>query len=617
MVDQDAASPFAGLCVARVHVSDVQVLMPPLARSAPQPNRSWRWPPLRSPSRAGASRAGVRLCVFALLAVWLAIEPLPGAAWRQPASVQASLSAPQSRPGEQVTAPAQTLSENSIDGTPIVLDGMPILSIRRGVSGFTAEERAETINRRLKRLAKDDSIAVEELTVRDNPDDNSLYVGIGQEVLLTVTERDAIASRMPKRQLANQSLRQIQSALIQYRQDRKPGQLLRNTLYALLAGMICLAVIVLLTKLSGRMLPWLARMITAHVPGIRFQNVEIISSAAISSFWLQALRFVRLLLVILILVYFASVVLRLYPWTRAVGEGIRGHFSDSLELLLTATANYLPNLFIVAIIFVVAFYALRVVKPFFVALERGHLVIPGFYQDWAKPTYNILVVLVIALSLILAFPYLPGFNSPAFQGISVFLGLLLSLGSTSAITNVIGGIILIYTRAFRVGDHIQVGDVIGDIIEKNFLAIRICTPTNQIITIPNSSLLINNVINFNISARELSRCLILQTTITLGYDVPWRKVHGLLVEAALATEHVLAEPAPFVLQTSLDNNYISYQLNAYTSQPNLMVLTYSSLHQNIQDLCNAQGVEILSPSYTALRDGRASTIPPREPQADG
>ncbi|WLT39209.1 mechanosensitive ion channel family protein [Synechocystis sp. B12] len=209
----------------------------------------------------------------------------------------------------------------------------------------------------------------------------------------------------------------------------------------------------------------------------------------------------------------------------------------------------------------------------------------------------------------LAFPYLPGFDSPAFRGISVFLGLLLSLGSTSAITNVIGGIILIYTRAFRIGDHIQVGDVIGDIIEKNFLVIRICTPTNQIITIPNSSLLISNVTNYSISSRELNKYLILQTTITLGYDVPWQKVYQTLIEAALNTEHILKSPVPFVLQTSLDNFYVSYQLNAYTNQPNLMVIIYSELHQNMQDKCNEVGIEILSPSFTALRDGNTSTMP--------
>jgi small-conductance mechanosensitive channel len=236
--------------------------------------------------------------------------------------------------------------------------------------------------------------------------------------------------------------------------------------------------------------------------------------------------------------------------------------------------------------------------------------------DWAEPTYKLLLILIIALAAVVAFPYLPGFDSPAFRGISVFLGILFSLGSTSAVANVVGGVILIYTRAFQIGDRIQVGDIVGDVIEKTLLATRILTVTNKIITIPNASLLSSNVINFSVASRELKRYLILQTTITLGYDLPWRKVHQTLIQAALATENILQDPPPFVVQTSLDDFYISYQLNAYTDQPNLMVRIYSELHQNIQDKCNEVGIEIMSPHYSAMRDGNQSTIPENYLPAD-
>lgn len=216
---------------------------------------------------------------------------------------------------------------------------------------------------------------------------------------------------------------------------------------------------------------------------------------------------------------------------------------------------------------------------------------------------------MIALAAVVAFPYLPGFDSPAFRGVSVFLGILFSLGSTSAVANVVGGVILIYTRAFQIGDRIQIGDVTGDVLEKTLLVTRIITPTNRIITIPNSSLLSSNVINFSVASRELQRYLILQTTVTLGYGLPWRTVHATLTQAALATTDILSEPEPFVLQTSLDDFYVSYQLNAYTNHPERMVNIYSVLHQNIQDHCNEAGIEIMSPSYSALRDGHHSTIP--------
>ncbi|NCS44603.1 MAG: mechanosensitive ion channel family protein [Microcystis aeruginosa G13-05] len=502
-----------------------------------------------------------------------------------------------------------TQPENKIDGFPVMLDGKTLFFIRRGVSSFSAEERANTITRRIERIAQNDSIPIENLTIEQIPDDNSLYLSIDQEVILTVTERDAKGDRSTPEVLAQQALQKIQVAIAQYRQDRKPEQLLKNIIYTVIATFSFLIISFAVIKISGKLFPFIRRLIESLTPGIQIGNIEIVSSSKISFFWLRVLRMIRLFILFLLTFNYATFVLRLFPWTRVFGESILGYFSRSLELVLSSIGKYLPNAFIIAIIIFVTYYLIRLIKPFFTAIERGNLVIPGFYTDWAKPTYNLLLVIIIALAAIVAFPYLPGFDSPAFRGVSVFLGLLLSLGSTSAIANVIGGIILIYTRAFRIGDHIQVGDVIGDLIEKNFLVIRICTPTNKIITIPNSSLLSSNVINFSISSRELNRNLIIQTTITLGYDLPWRKAHKTLIEAALETDHILKEPAPFVLQTSLDNFYISYQLNAYTNQPNLMVIIYSELHQNIQDKCNEAGIEILSPSYTSLRDGNTTTIP--------
>jgi small-conductance mechanosensitive channel len=502
-----------------------------------------------------------------------------------------------------------TQPENKIDGFPVMLDGKTLFFIRRGVSSFSAEERANTITRRIERIAQNDSIPVENLKIKQIPDDNSLYLSLDQEVILTVTEGDAKAYRSTPEVLAQQALQKIQFAITQYRQDRKPEQLLKNIIYTVIATFSFLIISFAVIKISGKLFPFIRRLIESLTPGIQIGNVEIVSSSKISFFWLRVLRMIRLFILFLLTFNYATFVLRLFPWTRVFGESILGYFYQSLELVLSSIGQYLPNAFIIAIIIFITYYLIRLIKPFFTAIERGSLIIPGFYTDWAKPTYNILLVIIIAIAAIVAFPYLPGFNSPAFQGISVFLGLLLSLGSTSAIANVIGGIILIYTRAFRIGDHIQIGDVIGDLIEKNFLVIRICTPTNKIITIPNSSLLNSNVINFSISSRELNRHLIIQTTITLGYDLSWRKAHKTLIEAALKTEHILKEPAPFVLQTSLDNFYISYQLNAYTNQPNLMVIIYSELHQNIQDKCNEAGIEILSPSYTSLRDGNTTTIP--------
>jgi len=209
--------------------------------------------------------------------------------------------------------------------------------------------------------------------------------------------------------------------------------------------------------------------------------------------------------------------------------------------------------------------------------------------------------------LVIVFPYLPGSSSPAFQGVSVFLGLLLSLGSTSAINNLIAGLVITYMRPFKIGDRIRIGDVTGDVVEKSMLMIRVRTIKNEDVTVPNSTVLSSNTTNF--SALANAQGLIIHTTVTIGYDVPWKEMHKALINAAMRTPDVLKDPAPFVLQTSLDDFFVSYQLNAYIRDANNQHVIYSELHQNIQDCCNEAGIEIMSPHYTSMRDGNTTTVP--------
>jgi small-conductance mechanosensitive channel len=209
--------------------------------------------------------------------------------------------------------------------------------------------------------------------------------------------------------------------------------------------------------------------------------------------------------------------------------------------------------------------------------------------------------------LVIMFPYLPGSGSPAFQGVSVFLGVLLSLGSSTAINNIIAGLVITYMRPFKPGDRIKIGDITGDVIDKTMLVIKLKTTKNEEITVPNSTVLSSNTINY--SSLSKSKGLILHTTVTIGYDVPWRTMHETLIKAALKTNAILASPEPFVWQTSLDDFYVSYQLNAYTQEAEMQGTIYAELHQHIQDCCRDAGIEIMSPHYRANRDGNKSTIP--------
>jgi small-conductance mechanosensitive channel len=492
---------------------------------------------------------------------------------------------------------------------PVMLDNQELFNIRQGIGSFSAQERAKSITARIEKIADDDTLSPDDLTIKIDPEDKNPSIILGDTVIATITAKDAKLRAVSQEVLAERALAKIKAALVRYRQERQPDKLLKNAALTVSATLSTVLIFWAMIFISSRVFPQIQRLITSLVPGVVFQNFEIISSRTIGIFSLRVLQFIRTLIILTIFYFYLTFILRLFPWTRKFGDGFLQYFFSALEVFSQEIAKYLPNIFIILLIIFITYYLLRSIKPFFTALERENLVIHGFYPDWANPTYNLLSLLIIALAIVIAFPYLPGFNSPAFQGVSVFLGVLFSLGSTSAIANVVGGIILIYTRSFQLGDKISIGDVIGDVIEKGLLVTRIRTPANKIITIPNSSLLNTNVINFSVSQREFKQPLILQTTVTLGYDLPWRKVHETLKEAALATKFIVSEPAPFVLQTSLDDFYVSYQLNAYTDHPSKMVYIYSELHQNIQDKCNEVGIEIMSPHYKALRDGNHSTIP--------
>ncbi|MCA2692637.1 MULTISPECIES: mechanosensitive ion channel family protein [unclassified Microcystis] len=514
--------------------------------------------------------------------------------------------AAQNNPAKQgQETPLETLGEVF----PVMLDNQELFTIRQGIGSFSAQERAKSITTRIEKIADDDALSPEDLTIKIDPEDKNPSIILGDTVIATITSKDAKLHSVSQEVLAERALAKIKAAIVRYRQERQPDNLLKDAALTVSATLSTVLIFWVIIFISSRVFPQIQRLITSLVPGVVFQNFEIISSRTIGIFSLRVLQFIRTLIILTILYFYLTFVLRLFPWTRKFGDGFLQYFFSALEVISQEIAKYLPNIFIILIIVFITHYLLRAIKPFFTGLERENLVINGFYPDWAKPTYNLLSLLIIALAIVIAFPYLPGFNSPAFQGVSVFLGVLFSLGSTSAIANVVGGIILIYTRSFQLGDKISIGDVIGDVIEKGLLVTRIRTPSNRIITIPNSSLLNTNVINFTVSQREFKQPLILQTTVTLGYDLPWRKVHATLKEAALATQFIVSEPAPFVLQTSLDDFYVSYQLNAYTDHPSKMVYIYSELHQNIQDKCNEVGIEIMSPHYKALRDGNHSTIP--------
>jgi small-conductance mechanosensitive channel len=329
-----------------------------------------------------------------------------------------------------------------------------------------------------------------------------------------------------------------------------------------------------------------------RIQGLKIQRQRIMTEEDIARLMHGTVKWVRRALKAILLLVFINVIFVFFEWSREAAVAVIGGAA----------------LVVIMVVILLARVVVHLLKVVFDGIAAKRIRLASFYPEWAGTSYNLLRILVIALTLIIVFPYLPGSGSPAFQGVSIFLGVLLSLGSTSAVANVVAGIVITYTRAFKIGDRVKISGTAGDVIERSTFVTRIRTPKNVEVAIPNASVLSNHIINFSAQAKQAG--LTLHTSVTIGYDVPWTKVHELLLDAAGKTERIEKDPAPFVLQTALNDFYVEYELNATTREPGAKQQTYSDLHAHILNAFNAAGVEIMSPHYQARRDGSAPALPP-------
>ncbi|HMK29005.1 MAG TPA: mechanosensitive ion channel family protein [Terriglobales bacterium] len=492
----------------------------------------------------------------------------------------------------------------------VEIEGRHVLTVHEPVGTLTPKERATAIERRIVFLAGGSASPD---SIRLQPRDAWTEIILDNMVIMAVTDADAKAAGKKREQLAFEDEESIRQAIQNYRREHSWRLILRGILYALAATSILLFLLWLIRRVRFALRDRVERQIhsSAH---LEKKSPWHLSVAYLGPFALAAGAFIRWILILGLIEIYLTVILGFFSSTREISHTVTRWLFSQLGSLARAAVDYLPNLLVLAVITLVTSYAIRLIRLFFGQIRKGDLKISGFYPDWAEPTEKLVRMLVLVLALIVAFPYLPGAKSPAFQGISIFLGVLLSLGSSSAVANAIAGIILTYMRSFLAGDWVQIGDTTGEVVEKTLLVTRILTPKAEIITIPNASVMSGSVKNFSVEARKSG--VIFHTTVSIGYDAPWKTVHQLLLSAALATKHVLQQPAPFVLQQKLDDFYVAYELNAYTDAPREMLNIYSDLHQNIQDKFNEAGVEICSPHFSSMRDGNRIAIPEQYISAD-
>lgn len=344
----------------------------------------------------------------------------------------------------------------------------------------------------------------------------------------------------------------------------------------------------------------------SQVKPLLIQKQEILSAREMAAIYNGIYQGISWLLRLYVLLVWLNTVLGLFNWSRRMSVSIAERGGDIVGSIVHSLIDYLPNLVTIVVIVAISWGLLKVMRLVFEGIARQRIKLPGFYPEWSRTSYGLLKVLTIAMTVVIIFPYLPGSDSPAFQGVSIFLGVLLSLGSTSAVANVVAGIVITYTRAFRRGDWVSVSGSEGKVVERSTFVTRIRTAKNVDISVPNASVLSDKVINFSTQARNSG--IALHTGVTIGYDVPWPKVQELLLAAARKTEHIEEQPEPFVLQTALDDNYVAYELNAFTKKAGMRPRIFSELHANILDSFHAAGVEITSPHYRAIRDGNEAAM---------
>ena len=507
----------------------------------------------------------------------------------------------------QVLAQQQTTPSNptGVSVAPVIVDGNKLFRVR-GMPSYPATRRAAEIRQRIIDLANDESFDTAQLII-SNDEPIRTTVLAGDQELFSIFDEDAALENIKRELLAHVYRDLVAEAIEDYRADRSTVKLVNNSLLALAVTALFAALLWAFSKLIRWLVEWTERDVRRVGQDLANKSFGLFRASQFWTFVAGLLRLIRTIVYLALIYFYLNAVLGLFPWTRPVARTLIRFIINPLESLWLGFIAALPNLIFLGILWIVTSYLLKFLRAIFRAIEHERIQLEGFESEWATPTYKIVRFLVIAFAVVIAYPYIPGSDSLAFKGVSVFVGVLLSLGSSSYIANLLAGLSMTYRGAFREGDRIKVGETVGVVEELKVMITRVRTPKNEIVIIPNSKILNTDVINYSQLAK--TRGLLLHTTVSISYDAPWRQVEAMLIEAARSTQGVNQEPQPFVLQTSLSDFAVEYQINANCSDVSNLLQIYSDLHANIQDVFNEYGVQIMSPAYVADPDS-AKVVPP-------
>jgi small-conductance mechanosensitive channel len=498
------------------------------------------------------------------------------------------------------------ISPSSSTGVPVVFDGQTLFIIRDNFGTISPRGRRIRAERRIAEFAVNYSIPLDDLHINAMDGDGIPVdvIAAADQTIHFITELDARTVGKKRQQLSREILEKIRSAVQNYRRERSLQMVAIGLLFSLLATVALLVSFRFLNRLFLIAYQRIRAWEETHIQAVRLWGVEIIGPNQLDDLTTFVTKFVQVGINLgLFLLYFAFV-LNQFPWTRELARYVWEVLLEKIQLGWQSLLVFIPNLITILLIIAVTYFFNNLFKTFFWRVRDGVLIIPGFYQDWAVPTYRLVTILLTAMTIMAIVPLLPGSQSPIFQGIGVVFGLLLSLGSSSVIANIISGCVLIYTRAFRLGDVVTIDRIEGQIIDKNLLVTRLLTSSNEVVSIPNSKIINGSIKNLNFSSQELNKPLIVKATVYLGYDVPWPKVYDTLIKAATFLPGISQSYSPFVYQKELNNVYVTYILGVYLELDFVRGKSakdfeqfYSLLNESIRNCCQEAGIRIFAPLY--------------------
>lgn len=494
---------------------------------------------------------------------------------------------------------------NVTPGAPLVVDGDTLLVIYARKGGMLPEARVSAAKSKIYEVGKRLTMFVDSLYVFDS--EVSSDVMVGEDVLLSVTDLDALWMGMERVELAETYREVISKKVDQLHETYGLQQKLQSLGWVALIIAVQVLLIWFIVWLFRRWKFSVTRKLLGRIKSVVIKNYPLLDTHRLGVAIIFVFNLVRLLLILLVVLVGLGFMFSFFPETKTVTYTVLGFIWNPLSDILKSVVAYLPNLFKIIVIIICFHYLLKLVRYFANEVASGRLKINGFYADWAMPTHTLLRVLLYSFMLVMIWPLLPNSDSEIFQGVSVFIGVVVSLGSTSVVGNVMSGLVMTYMRPFRIGDFIRFGDTEGEVIEKSMLVTRIRTRKNDIVTIPNSNMMSSQTSNYTFSAQRYG--IIVHTKITIGYDEPWKKIESLLVQAAENTDGIKRHPKPFVRITALDDFYVEYEINGITDRAKTLSTVYSALHQQILDTMHGAGVEIMSPHIEARRDNLPVQIP--------